>query len=64
MKESGKEIGDKERIGKDECPTDDSFEVNLNFSSLSCCFNPENFLANHLLLPRQFCKQSANLWDH
>ncbi len=64
MKESGKKIGDKEYIGKDQCPTNDPFKVNLNSSSFSCCLNPENFLTNHLSLPQQICKQSANLWSH
>jgi hypothetical protein len=61
MKQPGKEIADEKRIGENQCPTDDSFEVDLNFSSLSRRLNPENFLTNHLSLPRQFCKQSANL---
>ena len=57
MKQSGKEIGDEECIGKDQCPIDYSFKVNLNFSSLFCFLNPPNFFTSHLSLPRQFCNK-------
>ncbi len=64
MKQPGKEIGDEERIGKDQGPTHYSLKVNLDPSSLSRCLDPKNFLTKHLLLPQQFCKLSANLWNH
>jgi hypothetical protein len=63
MKQSGKKIGDEEGIGKDQCPTDDSFKVDLNLSSLSRFVNSKNFFPDHLSLLRQFCKERANLWN-
>ncbi len=39
MEQSGKKIGDEEGIGEDQCPTDHSFKVYLNFSSFSCYVN-------------------------
>lgn len=43
MKQSCKKIGDEEGIGKDQCPTDYAFKVDLNFSSLSRFVNSKNF---------------------
>jgi hypothetical protein len=57
MKQFGEEIGDEERIGKDQCPKDYSFKTNLNLSSLFCFLNPQYFFATHLSSHRQFCKK-------
>jgi len=59
MKQFGKEIGDKECIGKDQRPTGYSFKTDLNFSSFFCFLNPQNFFTDHLLLQRQFCKKKS-----
>jgi hypothetical protein len=64
MKQSGKKIGDEEGIGKDQCPTDYSFKVDINFSSLSRFVNSKKFFPDHLSLLRQFCKKRANLWNN
>jgi len=64
MEQSGKKIGDEEGIGEDQCPTNYSFKVNLNFSSFSRCVNTENLPVSHPLLPRQFCEKSAILWNY
>ncbi len=58
VKQPSKKIGDEEGVGKDQCPTDHSFKVDLNFSSLSRCVNSKNFFANHLLPHDNFVRRA------
>jgi hypothetical protein len=39
LKQFGEEIGDEERIGKDQCPTGYSFKTKLNSAPLFCFLN-------------------------